>query len=142
VLQEKLGEEYLIKKKRGRKSKATLAAESALEAEPVPAAPATENKTPKQKRKRAGAPGNQVDQEGWPVRPRALWTLPADLQLSRSTMKTIVRDVSASDFADPFLVAVDPEEAPGYAELIKTPMDLGKISFLIILLSEKSAVVC
>jgi hypothetical protein len=124
--QEKLGEAYLLKKKRGRKSNATLAAERAMEAEPAPAAPAAEVKTPKQKRKRAGGPSHQVDQEGWPVRPRALWTLPADLLLSRSTMKTLVRDVSGSDFAEPFLAAVDPEEAPGYAELIKTPMDLGK----------------
>lgn len=83
---------------------------------------ASVKKTVKRKR---GANSNQVEQEGWPLTPRTLMQLPEGLVLSRSAMKALVRELSASEFASPFLVPVDPEEAPGYTDLIDTPMDLG-----------------
>jgi hypothetical protein len=122
--QEKLGEEYVLKKKgrgKGRKSTAAPAADAA-ELSTETAGP----KTPKPKRKRAAGTAHLVKQEGWPVQPRTLWPLPDDFALSRSAMKGIVKEVSASEYASPFLVPVDPEEAPGYSDMIETPMDLGK----------------
>ena len=82
-----------------------------------------ELKTPKQKRKR---PQHQTNQSGWPIRPRTYWPVSDDVALSRSTMKNIIKDLSASEFSEYFLSPVDLGEAPGYLELIETPMDLSK----------------
>lgn len=109
-----------MQRKKG-KSKKTKVVIEELPAPPVESA--SVKKTVK--RKRAANP-NQVEQEGWPVTPRTLMQLPEGFVLSRSAMKTVVREVAASEYASPFMDPVDPDEAPGYTDLVETPMDLGR----------------
>lgn len=115
-----------MQKKKGRGKGRKSAVKTEVEGEAEPAAEAHIAKTPKPKRKRSSSStAHLVQQEGWPVQPRTLWPLPEGFALSRSAMKSIVKEVSGSDYASPFLEPVDPDEAPGYLDMIKQPMDIG-----------------
>lgn len=61
----------------------------------------------------------------WPgTKSRMLTTLPENFSLTKSSMRSIIKEVSSNTYAEPFLLPVDFNEAPGYKEMIKQPMDL------------------
>jgi len=55
---------------------------------------------------------------------RAVKPLPDNFIVRKTAMKSILKEVCSSSFAEPFLLPVDEEEAPGYTDLIEHPMDL------------------
>ena len=110
-----------MQRKKGKAKKVKVADDLA----PPPLETPTATSTKKNAKRKRGANSNQVEQEGWPLHPRTLMQFPEGFTLGRAAMKTLVRELSASEYATPFLDPVDPEEAPGYSDMIETPMDLG-----------------
>ena len=133
-IQEKLGEEYVLKKKPSSSKARKQSKASTNDHTTTTAVVEVHTETEKVKRKRSNSHSNssgnsiaqhKINQKDWSIHPRTFIHLPHTLSLPQNTMKKLVKYLTDNSYSEPFLTPVDPRDAPGYLDLIETPMDIG-----------------